>query len=34
VMDVANVTQRLHTGQWVRLNGQSGLVELIEPPSP
>ncbi len=30
VMDVANATQRLHTGQWVRLNGQTGLVEVLE----
>jgi pyruvate,water dikinase len=32
VMDVAHATDRLHDGQWVRLNGQSGLVEVIEPP--
>jgi pyruvate,water dikinase len=33
VMDVANATQRLHTGQWVRLNGQTGLVEVLGSPS-
>jgi pyruvate,water dikinase len=32
VMDVTHATQRLHTGQWVRLNGQSGLVEVLETP--
>jgi pyruvate,water dikinase len=34
VMDVAHATDRLHNGQWVRLNGQSGLVEVIDPPTP
>ena len=33
VMDVAHATDRLHDGQWVRLNGQSGLVEVIEAPT-
>ncbi|MGB5971927.1 MAG: PEP/pyruvate-binding domain-containing protein, partial [Nodosilinea sp.] len=33
VMDVSNATQRLHTGQWVRLNGETGTVEVLEPPS-
>ncbi|MGF1571191.1 MAG: glycerol-3-phosphate acyltransferase [Nodosilinea sp.] len=32
VMDVTQATQRLHTGQWVRLDGQSGTVDVIEPP--
>jgi phosphohistidine swiveling domain-containing protein/glycerol-3-phosphate acyltransferase PlsY len=30
VMDVANATQRLHTGQWVRLDGQAGTVDVID----
>lgn len=34
VMDVAHATDRLHDGQWVRLNGQNGLVEVIDPPTP
>jgi phosphoenolpyruvate synthase/pyruvate phosphate dikinase len=33
VMDVTNATQRLHTGQWIRLDGQKGTVEVLEPPS-
>ena len=32
VMDVANATQRLHTGQWVRLDGQTGTIEVVDPP--
>lgn len=32
VMDVTNATQRLHTGQWVRVNGETGTVEVLEPP--
>jgi pyruvate,water dikinase len=31
VMDVTNATQRLHTGQWVRLNGETGIVEVLDP---
>jgi pyruvate,water dikinase len=30
-MDVTNATQRLHTGQWVRLNGETGIVEVLDP---
>ncbi|HZG38333.1 MAG TPA: glycerol-3-phosphate acyltransferase [Nodosilinea sp.] len=33
VMDITNATQRLHTGQWVRLDGETGTVEVLEPPS-
>ncbi|MBE9136519.1 glycerol-3-phosphate acyltransferase [Nodosilinea sp. LEGE 07088] len=33
VMDITDATRRLHTGQWVRLNGESGLVEILEPPT-
>jgi pyruvate,water dikinase len=33
VMDVTNATQRLHTGQWVRVNGETGVVEVLEPPA-
>lgn len=33
VMDVANATQRLHTGQWVRVNGERGTVEVLDPPA-
>lgn len=33
VMDVAHATQRLHSGQWVRLDGQRGIVEVIETPA-
>ncbi|WP_017299257.1 glycerol-3-phosphate acyltransferase [Nodosilinea nodulosa] len=33
VMDVADATQRLHTGQWVRLNGEAGTVEVLDPPA-
>ncbi len=29
VMDVADVTQRLHTGQRVRIDGQQGTVEIL-----
>ncbi|WOD37756.1 glycerol-3-phosphate acyltransferase [Nodosilinea sp. E11] len=32
VMDVTNATQRLHSGQWVRLNGETGIVEVIDTP--
>lgn len=32
VMDVTNATQRLHSGQWVRVNGETGTVEVLEPP--
>ncbi|WP_035989710.1 glycerol-3-phosphate acyltransferase [Leptolyngbya sp. KIOST-1] len=32
VMDVTNATQRLHSGQWVRINGETGTVEVIAPP--
>lgn len=32
VMDVTNATQHLHTGQWVRVDGQQGTVEVLEPP--
>ncbi|PSN14365.1 pyruvate phosphate dikinase PEP/pyruvate-binding protein [filamentous cyanobacterium CCT1] len=31
VMDVTNATQRLHSGQWVRLNGETGIVEVLDP---
>ncbi|MBE9159487.1 glycerol-3-phosphate acyltransferase [Nodosilinea sp. LEGE 06152] len=31
VMDVTNATQRLHSGQWVRLNGETGTVEVLDP---
>ena len=31
VMDVTNATQRLHTSQWVRLNGETGIVEVLDP---
>jgi pyruvate,water dikinase len=34
VMDVTNATQRLHSGQWVRVNGETGTVEVLERPSP
>jgi phosphohistidine swiveling domain-containing protein/glycerol-3-phosphate acyltransferase PlsY len=34
VMDVTNATQRLRTGQWVRLNGETGVVEVIDAPQP
>ncbi|TVP63083.1 MAG: pyruvate phosphate dikinase PEP/pyruvate-binding protein [Leptolyngbya sp. LCM1.Bin17] len=30
VMDVTNATQRLHTGQWVRIDGAAGTVEVLE----
>lgn len=33
VMDVTNATQRLHSGQWVRVNGGTGVVEVIGNPS-
>ncbi len=33
VMDVTNATQRLHSGQWVRLNGETGVVEVIDTPA-
>ena len=33
VMDVTNATRRLHTGQWVRIDGQKGTVEVLEPPA-
>jgi phosphoenolpyruvate synthase/pyruvate phosphate dikinase/glycerol-3-phosphate acyltransferase PlsY len=32
VMDIANATQRLHTGQWVRVDGQTGTVEVLDKP--
>ena len=32
VMNVTHATQRLHTGQWVRLDGQQGTIEVLEPP--
>jgi pyruvate,water dikinase len=32
VMDVTNATQRLHNGQWVRLDGQKGTVEVLNQP--
>ncbi|MGF1518352.1 MAG: glycerol-3-phosphate acyltransferase [Nodosilinea sp.] len=32
VMDVTNATQRLHSGQWVRVNGETGVVEVIDTP--
>jgi pyruvate,water dikinase len=32
VMDVTNATRRLHTGQWVRLDGERGTVEVLDPP--
>lgn len=31
VMNVARATQRLHTGQWVRVDGQQGVIEVLEP---
>ncbi len=34
VMDVTHATQRLQTGQWVRLNGETGTIEVLEPPTP
>lgn len=34
VMDVTDATQRLHDGQWVRLNGEKGTVEVIDRPYP
>jgi phosphoenolpyruvate-protein kinase (PTS system EI component) len=30
VMDVTDATQRLHDGQWVRLNGEQGWVEVLD----
>jgi pyruvate,water dikinase len=33
VMDVTNATQRLHTGQWVRIDGEQGTVDVLEPPA-
>lgn len=30
VMNLSQATQRLRDGQWVRLHGQSGLVELLQ----
>jgi pyruvate,water dikinase len=33
VMDVTNATQRLRSGQWVRINGETGTVEVLEPPA-
>ncbi|HIK45585.1 MAG TPA: glycerol-3-phosphate acyltransferase [Leptolyngbyaceae cyanobacterium M65_K2018_010] len=33
VMNIPQATQRLHNGQWVRLNGQSGLVEVLDGPN-
>ncbi|MFZ4640479.1 MAG: glycerol-3-phosphate acyltransferase [Nodosilinea sp.] len=33
VMDVADATQRLHDGQWVRLNGEQGTVEVLDRPN-
>ena len=30
VMDVTDATQRLHNGQWVRLDGEQGLVEVLD----
>ncbi|ACK64695.1 pyruvate phosphate dikinase PEP/pyruvate-binding [Rippkaea orientalis PCC 8801] len=30
VMDIPQVTQRLKDGQWVRIDGQQGIVEIIE----
>lgn len=30
VMDVTNATQRLHDGQWVRLDGEQGWVEVLD----
>jgi pyruvate,water dikinase len=32
VMDVTNATQRLHDGQWVRLDGEQGWVEVLDRP--
>ncbi|HSM80796.1 MAG TPA: glycerol-3-phosphate acyltransferase [Nodosilinea sp.] len=34
VMDVTNATQRLHTGQWVRVDGATGTVEVLAQPQP
>jgi phosphohistidine swiveling domain-containing protein/glycerol-3-phosphate acyltransferase PlsY len=33
VMDVTNATQRLHSGQWVRVDGETGTVEVLESPA-
>ena len=30
VAAVEDATKRLHTGQWVRLNGQTGTIEILE----
>ena len=32
VMDVTHATQRLHTGQWIRLDGYNGTIEVLDPP--
>ncbi|MFM7323928.1 MAG: PEP-utilizing enzyme, partial [Nodosilinea sp.] len=32
VMDVTDATQRLHDGQWVRLDGEQGWVEVLDRP--
>jgi phosphohistidine swiveling domain-containing protein/glycerol-3-phosphate acyltransferase PlsY len=32
VMDVAHATQRFQDGQWVRINGSTGIVERLEAP--
>jgi pyruvate,water dikinase len=33
VMDVAHATQRLHDGQWVRLDGEKGTVQILDQPN-
>ncbi|MBP0008377.1 MULTISPECIES: glycerol-3-phosphate acyltransferase [unclassified Roseofilum] len=29
VMDIPNIMERLHNGQWVRIDGETGMVEVI-----
>ncbi|WP_430540873.1 PEP-utilizing enzyme [Roseofilum halophilum] len=29
VMDIPNIMERLHDGQWVRIDGEKGIVEVI-----
>ncbi|MDJ1177124.1 glycerol-3-phosphate acyltransferase [Roseofilum capinflatum] len=29
VMDIPNIMERLHDGQWVRIDGETGIVEVI-----
>jgi pyruvate,water dikinase len=32
VMEISHATQRFHDGQWVRLDGSQGWVEILETP--